>query len=47
MGNPVEWIPSVMGTLFVRVLFEVLILCFRIFEKLSDIHGALEAKRIG
>jgi hypothetical protein len=30
-------------TLFVRVAFEVLILFFRVFEKLSDIHAAIEA----
>lgn len=42
-GNSIGWVPLIVGTLFVRVVFEALILFFRIFEKLSDIHAAIEA----
>ena len=42
-GNSIGWVPLIVGTLFVRVVFEVLILFFRVFEKLSDIHAAIEA----
>ena len=42
-GNAIGWIPLIVGTLFVRVVFEGMILFFRIFEKLSDIETALEA----
>ena len=38
----IGWVPLIVGTLFVRVLFEVMILLFRVFEKLSDIHAAIE-----
>lgn len=42
-GNSIGWVPLIVGTLFVRVIFEALILFFRMFEKLSDIHAAIEA----
>lgn len=41
-GNPIGWVPLIVGTLFVRVVFEAMILFFRVFEKLTDIHAALE-----
>lgn len=40
-GNRIGWIPLIVGTLFVRVIFEILMLFFRIYEKLADIHEAL------
>jgi len=40
-GNRIGWVPLIVGTLFVRVFFEVLILLFRIYEKLAQIHTAL------
>ena len=46
-GNLIGWAPLIVGTLFVRVVFEVLILFFRVFEKLSDIHAAIEASEAG
>ena len=46
-GNRTGWVPLIVGTLFVRVVFEVLILFFKIFEKLSSIHAAIEADGLG
>ena len=46
-GNSIGWVPLIVGTLFVRVVFEVMILFFRVFEKLSAIHSAIEAKGDG
>ena len=41
-GNPIGWIPLIVGTLFVRVVFEGMILFFSINEKLSKIYGNLD-----
>ena len=46
-GNSIGWIPLIAGTLFMRVVFEVTILFFRILEELSDIHVAVEADESG
>jgi len=43
-GNAIGWVPLIVGTLFVRVLFEVMILFFRVFEKLSDIEAAIDSR---
>ena len=40
-GNLIGWVPLIVGTLFVRVFFEVFILLFRIYEKLTHIHTVL------
>ena len=45
-GNLIGWIPLIVGTLFVRVVFEVMILFFRVFEKLSDIETAIDARSV-
>ena len=42
-GNPIGWVPLVVGTLFVRVVFELWILLFRIYERLGAIQLALES----
>lgn len=42
-GNRIGWVPLIVGTLFVRVVFEILILFFRMHERLVDIHQALAA----
>ena len=45
-GNSIGWVPLIVGTLFVRVLFEAMILFFRVFEKLSDIEAAIAVDRL-
>ena len=45
-GNAIGWIPLIVGTLFVRVLFEAMILFFRIFDELSEIRRALESEQL-
>lgn len=40
-GNPIGWVPLLVGTLFVRVVFELWILLFRIYERLGEIQLAL------
>ena len=42
-GNAIGWVPLIVGTLFVRIVFEGMILFFRVFEKLSDIEAAIDA----
>ena len=37
-GNRIGWIPLIVGTLFVRVLFETLILRFMAYDKLVEIE---------
>ncbi|MEZ4712250.1 MAG: hypothetical protein R3A44_33990 [Caldilineaceae bacterium] len=37
-GNRIGWAPLIVGTLFVRVLFEMLILRFMTYEKLRQIE---------
>ncbi len=41
-GQQVGWVPLIVGTLFVRVVFEIWLLLFRIYDKLSAIHTALQ-----
>ncbi|MDH4068842.1 MAG: hypothetical protein OEV30_00305 [Ignavibacteria bacterium] len=40
-GYAIGWVPLIIGTIFVRVLFEGMILFFSIHEHLSDFHTAL------
>ncbi|GJM30043.1 MAG: hypothetical protein DHS20C17_26780 [Cyclobacteriaceae bacterium] len=40
-GNPIGWIPLTIGSLFVRILFEGMILFFSINEKLQNINQSL------
>lgn len=40
-GNRIGWLPLIVGTLFVRVLFEILILRFMAYEKLAEIERRL------
>jgi hypothetical protein len=44
-GHRIGWVPLIVGTLFVRVVFEVLLLFFRVYEKLSQIQQTLEARQ--
>lgn len=41
-GNRIGWVPLIVGTLFVRVLFETLILRFTSYEKLVEIERKLQ-----
>lgn len=43
-GNPIGWVPLIVGSLFVRVLFEGLLLFFSINEKLSALNQSLQDK---
>lgn len=40
-GNPIGWIPLIVGSMFVRVVFEGMILFFSVNEKLGRIDQAL------
>ena len=40
-GNAIGWVPLIVGTLFVRVIFEVLLLLFRILDRLAAIEARL------
>jgi hypothetical protein len=44
-GYMVGWIPLIVGTVFVRVVFELGLLLFRIYERLGAIQRALETPR--
>ena len=44
-GNPMGWIPLIVGTVFVRVIFELWLLLFRIYERLGAIQRSLESAR--
>ena len=46
-GNAIGWIPLIVGTLFVRVIFELLILRFRTYEKLQEIEELLRQEKHG
>jgi len=46
-GYVIGWVPLVVGTLFVRVLFESLILRFRTYEKLQQIEKLLQRQERG
>lgn len=43
-GNPIGWVPLIVGSLFVRVIFEGLLLFFSINEKLSALNQTLQDK---
>ena len=45
-GNNIGWVPLIVGTLFIRVLFESLILRFRTYEKLQEIEQLLRKEEI-
>ena len=40
-GNAIGWVPLIVGSLFVRIMFEGMILFFTINEKLGDIRKAI------
>ncbi|MCA9739896.1 MAG: hypothetical protein H6695_05975 [Deferribacteres bacterium] len=40
-GNPIGWVPLIVGSLFVRVLFEMLLLFFSINDNLFHIKQKL------
>ncbi len=42
-GKTIGWVALIVGTLFVRVVFEIWLLLFRIYEKLDAILHALES----
>ena len=35
-GNPIGWVPLIVGSLFVRILFERMMLSFSIHERLEE-----------
>ena len=41
-GHTIGWVPLIVGTLFVRVIFEVMIMSFRKYETLLAILSVLE-----
>jgi hypothetical protein len=43
-GNSIGWLPLIIGTLFVRVVFEGMILFFSINDKLHQINTSLQNK---
>jgi len=44
-GNAIGWVPLIVGTLFVRIVFESLILRFRTYEKLQRIERLLQREQ--
>lgn len=46
-GNAIGWVPLIVGTLFVRVVFEVLMLLFKMLDALSAIQADLETRQLG
>jgi hypothetical protein len=43
-GNPIGWVPLIVGSMFVRVMFEGMILFFTVNEKLERINQNLQKK---
>jgi len=43
-GNPIGWVPLIVGSMFVRVVFEGMILFFTVNEKLESINRNLQNK---
>lgn len=38
-GNPIGWVPLIIGSLFVRVIFEAMIAFFAVHENLMSLNG--------
>ena len=43
-GNPIGWVPLIIGSLFVRIFFEGMILFFTINEKMERINQSIQDK---